>query len=107
MSNETEPREPITHDLKVWPKHWDDLLCGRKTFELRMDKRPGIFRVGDTLRLFLYDPHHGGTSSKYRTYIWNQTVPIVAKITYILRGDDVVFSDEFVILALGDRTVPS
>lgn len=37
------------HELKCWPKYFQELKEGRKTFELRRDDRG--FKVGDTLWL--------------------------------------------------------
>jgi hypothetical protein len=52
-------RDPIEHELKVWPEFFDALESGRKTFELREFDRD--FREGDTLRLREYDPKNDDT----------------------------------------------
>lgn len=40
---------PAVHDLKIWPGHFEAILLGRKTFEVRRDDRD--FQVGDLLLL--------------------------------------------------------
>lgn len=40
---------PGVHDLKIWPRHFEALLSGQKTFEVRRDDRD--FQVGDILLL--------------------------------------------------------
>jgi hypothetical protein len=52
-------REPVTHQLKVWPRFWDALESGKKTFELRLNDRD--FRVGDILHLEEWDASCGHT----------------------------------------------
>jgi hypothetical protein len=52
-------REPVTHQLKVWPRFWGALESGKKTFELRLNDRD--FRVGDILHLEEWDPSCGHT----------------------------------------------
>jgi len=43
------------HDLKIWPKHFQDVWNGIKTFELRLNDRD--YQAGDVLRLYEFDPH--------------------------------------------------
>ena len=53
LQGETEA--PITHDLKIWPEHYDAIKRGDKTFEIRhtFDRN---FKVGDTLILREWNP---------------------------------------------------
>jgi len=43
-----------THELKTWPKFFQAIWDGRKTFEVRVDDRG--FREGDVLDLREWDP---------------------------------------------------
>ena len=43
------------HELKCWPKFYEAIIDGRKTFEVRWAPR-GTFNEGDTLYLHEYDP---------------------------------------------------
>jgi hypothetical protein len=42
------------HELKTWTKYYNELMSGKKTFEVRKNDRG--FLVGDTLYLREYDP---------------------------------------------------
>jgi uncharacterized protein YqfB (UPF0267 family) len=42
-----------THELKCWPSYFEDIIGGRKTFEIRKNDRK--FHIGDVLRLKEYD----------------------------------------------------
>lgn len=42
------------HELKTWPEFFEQIVSGKKTFELRNDDRN--FVVGDVLCLQEYDP---------------------------------------------------
>ena len=46
--------EYTTHKLKCWPEPYEAIRSGDKTLELRKNDRG--FRVGDVLRLQLWDP---------------------------------------------------
>jgi len=52
MSTDQQERKrpKTTHVLRTWPKYFDSILDGSKTFELR-DNSDRDFRVGDRLRL--------------------------------------------------------
>lgn len=83
------PKEP--HSLKVWPKFFEALRTGAKTFEAKKDDR--VFVVGDELVLREWSPtaeHYTGRMLRMR-------------ITYILRGDEAAtfgVAEGFVILGL-------
>jgi len=42
------------HDLKIWPKYYNQILIGTKTFEVRKDDRN--FKEGDELLLNEWNP---------------------------------------------------
>jgi len=42
------------HTLKIWPRYFDRVISGEKTFEVRKNDRD--FQNGDTIRLREYDP---------------------------------------------------
>ena len=67
-----------THELKIWPEHYDAILDGRKRFELRKADRN--FKVGDTLLLKEYDP------------LWEKYTEreCLVSITYILEGQHAI-----------------
>lgn len=46
-------REIKTHDLKTWPRFFNLVISGRKTFEIRTDDRD--FQAGDYLLLREWD----------------------------------------------------
>lgn len=64
----------MNHDLKCHPEHFDALLSGAKTAELRLNDRS--YQVGDTLTLRNYDPIDNSYDG-----LW-----IMVKVTHILSG---------------------
>lgn len=64
------------HELKTWPVHFDNVVQGNKTFEIRKNDRD--FKVGDTALLRRFDPDKKlFTGEECRIYI-----------THILYGTD-------------------
>jgi hypothetical protein len=61
----------MIHELKTWPRYFEAVVSGRKTFELRKADR--TFVQGDTLLLREWDPESGeytGRSTERRiTYV--------------------------------------
>lgn len=59
------------HELKTWPRFFNVILTGEKTFEVRRNDRD--FQPGDYLILKEYDPHKkeytGRQIKKYVPYI--------------------------------------
>ena len=49
----------MIHQLKILPEHFDDVISGRKTFEVRRNDRD--FHVGDLLALNEHDGVFGFT----------------------------------------------
>ena len=68
----------IEHRLKTWPKQYQDVLAGVKTFEVRKNDRD--FQVGDFLLLKEYDPetkkYTGPSLTKKIVYIFPLKGPI-------------------------------
>lgn len=73
------------HELKIFPKYFDAVVSGDKTFEVRRNDRD--FNVGDILNLMEFD----GSS-----YSGNN---VLVKITYIL-NDRTYCKDDYVILGI-------
>lgn len=65
---------PQEHDLKTWPEFFDEVVAGRKPFEVRFNDRD--YRVGDTLRLREWSPK----SQDYTGRVTHQLV------TYTMSG---------------------
>jgi uncharacterized protein YqfB (UPF0267 family) len=63
------------HKLKTWPKFYQAIEEGRKTFEVRENDRG--FRVGDTLRLFEFEPDTDDYTGR----------SIDVRVEYILEGE--------------------
>lgn len=79
------------HYLKTWPKYFDAVARGEKTFELRADDRD--YKVGDILVLQRFDPK----TSEYTG------AEIDKRITYILRGTQFAgVAPGYCVLALGE-----
>lgn len=53
----------MNHELKTWPKYFEAIVNGSKTFEIRRDDRP--FAEGDTLRLREFDPSTSTFSGRF------------------------------------------
>lgn len=66
---------PHLHSLKCWPGYFEDIVLGRKTFDLRKNDRPGGFQVGDILRIREWGTDRGYTGNETRQ-----------EITYLLDG---------------------
>lgn len=59
----------MTHELKIAPEYFEEVISGRKTFEVRKHDRP--YTVGDKLILREYRGHtfSGNETSVFVTYI--------------------------------------
>lgn len=71
------PYSTETHRLKIWPRYFEAVCDGRKTFEVRVNDRG--FRVGDKLELQEYlpvDEEYTGRS-------------ITKEVIYILYGSEI------------------
>lgn len=62
-TNIVQPRQPIGHVLKCWPRQFDEVGTGERPFEIRKDDRD--YARGDVVMLVEYDPEtkqHTGRS---------------------------------------------
>ncbi len=66
-------RGAINHFLKIWPKYFEEVITGRKTFEIRSTE-DRHFQEGDTLTLQMWDPATKSYSGRETTVI----------VTYVL-----------------------
>lgn len=82
---------PKTHELKIWPSHFEEIKDRRKTFEIRFNDRD--FAVGDTLILRECSPDtwKGYTGKKIKT-----------NVTGILHGGRFGLDPNYCIMSLGD-----
>lgn len=76
------------HDLKVWPKFYDDVLYRRKRFEVRKNDRN--YQVGDILRLRRFDPDKND-------YTGGECLRLV---TYMMLGGQFGIDPEYVVMSL-------
>jgi len=75
---------PAVHELKTWPEHFQAVIEGTKTAEVRKMDRD--FKVGDTLYLREYKPpalQSGGVSTRDGHYTGRECL---GTITHILTG---------------------
>ena len=75
-------RDPMIHDLKIWPEYFEAVARGDKTFEVRKWDRP--YRVGDTLWLREWD----NVKLDYTDRSVYRKVTYILDLTY-LPGDNV------------------
>lgn len=55
-----------THELKIWPPHFEHLLDGRKRFDVRDNDRK--FKIGDEIKFREWVPKsHGYSDGDYYT----------------------------------------
>ena len=61
----------MTHELKIYPQYFKDVIAGKKTFEIRKHDRP--FHEGDLLALNEFDGQYytGNSCIVYIDYIMN------------------------------------
>ena len=75
------------HDLKIDPDYFDDVITGKKTFEVRRNDRD--FKVGELLNLQEYD-------REKREYTGHN---IIKGIGYILDNQEYL-REEYIILGI-------
>ena len=88
-----------THELKTDPLVFDDVVEGRKPFEIRKDDRG--FEWGDVLKL--RKTKHTGAEMAAGAPLEYVGPPLYVYVTYILRGPIYGLADGWVILAIKPR----
>lgn len=68
------PYQTETHRLKIWPRYFEAVCDGRKTFEVRVNDRG--FRVGDKLELQEWHPTTGEYTGR----------SVVKEVVYMVYG---------------------
>lgn len=80
-------REPgLVHDLKCWPRFFEGILSGEKTWELRHNDRG--FVKGDYLDLHEWDPFGSPGSYTGRR--------VLVQVTYVVSLQGVVPNHDFI-----------
>lgn len=79
------------HELKTWPRYFDLVRKGEKTFEVRKNDRS--FTVGDTLVLREWDR----SATPEPAYTGRVTEKVV---TYMMHGGDFGIDPDFVVMAI-------
>lgn len=75
-----------THTLKTWPRFYEAVFMGVKTFEVRRNDRG--FQRGDKLRLVKWDPATELYVNKYGepTPDFYDATQITVRVAYVLNG---------------------
>ncbi|SNA83259.1 ASCH domain protein (modular protein) [Flavobacterium psychrophilum] len=71
----------MTHELKILPQYFKDVMLGLKKFEIRFNDRN--YQVGDTLILNEFNP----TTKKYTGF------QVIRKVDYILKNEIIITAD--------------
>ena len=77
----------MIHELKIWPGYFEDIVTGKKTFEVRRADRP--FVEGDLLALNEWNPKTEGYTG----------ASVLVKVIYIWR-DPIYVREGFVIMSI-------
>jgi hypothetical protein len=80
----------VTHELKIWPGYFEEILKGNKTFELRENDRG--FQTSDMLWLREFDPKTQAFTGR----------SLRKKVTYVLKGPAFGLASSFVIMSIAD-----
>jgi len=77
----------MIHELKISPEFFDEIVSGKKTFEVRVDDRP--YKIGDYLAL---NEYRDGEKEAYTGSC------VLVYVTYILRHE-AYCKDGYVVIA--------
>ena len=91
-------RRAREHELKTWMPFYEDVLSGRKSFEVRKNDRG--FRVGDVLRLREWDRDHELAHSPSDFHYTGRSLR--RTVAYVLTGENWGIKDGFAVLGLGE-----
>lgn len=82
-------REPVTHELKIWPEYFLLVSSGRKRFEVRYNDRD--YQEGDFLRLREFDPalHMANEPHPLGNYT-GRAIRVQTGYIFGIHGEDVV-----------------
>lgn len=95
------PQQHAIHQLITWPRPFEALMNGCKTFEIRLNDRG--FQVGDLLELLEYEPP-SRTSDLDSTMKGGYTGrSCYRKVVYVLEGPQHGLETGYVAMGLDDR----
>lgn len=94
----------MEHKLKTWPRFWDAVSGGEKTFEVRRNDR--AFQTGDILVLKKYDPERGGSYVYDYGRVPAGVFTIRKRITFLLQGGQFGIEPGYCVLGLGEMIQP-
>jgi len=78
----------MTHELKTWPEHFEQVWNRVKKFEVRKKDRP--YKVGDRLYLKEFDPN----TQKYTGRCYN------VEVTHLLNGGQFGIEKGFCVMSI-------
>ena len=95
------------HDLKTWPRSWEDIDAGTKRVDLRLDDRD--FRVGDVLILREFNPLRNRVDPVTQVETPGLFTGRVCqrRVTHILRGGKYGLATDHVALSLAAEFPPA
>lgn len=87
----------MTHELKTWSEHFEEVFMGRKTYEVRKNDRD--FKVGDML--ILQEGDLGGAGmSDYDLTFFPTGRTLARKVTHILHGGEFGIEKDYVVMSI-------
>lgn len=83
---------PVVHELKCWKGFFEDMLNGKKTFDVRRDDRH--YHVGDVLRQLEYWPNADEVGGTYTGREIRQ------RVDYVMRGPQLGLERGWVVMSV-------